>query len=429
MPDQSDLLKKQLLLVFYMYLGYAGFMILKTSILVASPDLVADNLITKTQWGAILAWGTIGAIIGKILSGVLADRLGGKLTFTLGLFITTISVAFFGISSTFLGFSVVFFAALFAKSAGWPSMAKLIGNWNSPSQYGRVWGVLSTSSRVGTMLALSALGALLYVLTWQQMLWFASGIGIVLVGISYFFIKEKPASSIKLDDSSPVEHTDHPLKNTSLKQALLVFATSKRVWLISLSMMGLTIMMDILNFLPLYLKESLDIPSAKAATIAFFFPAGSFTSVLLGGYLFDKLSKKSVAKLVGILLTLAVGSLIVMIIVPEFGLSAKGKEYATIGCLFVFGFTVSPPYYLPMSIFSIKFGGPHSGILIALLDVAGFAATIPFNFVAGILADQDGGWIKFFILIIAIAIISLFVTVWFLYGEAKVGERKKGDVH
>jgi sugar phosphate permease len=273
------------------------------------------------------------------------------------------------------------------------------------------------------MIALSAFGALLYVLPWQHMLWVASGIGAACVGIIFFFLKENPSPSIQVDNSRSVEHTNHPLKNTSLKQALLVFATSKRVWLIAVSMMGLTIMMDILNFLPMYVKESLDILPAEAATIALFFPAGSFISVLLGGYLFDALSKHSVPTLVGILLTVAMGSLVVMIGMPEFGLSATGNEYATIGCLFVFGLTVAPAYYLPMSIFSIKFGGPHSGFLIAILDVVGLAATIPFNFVGGALADQDGGWVKFFMLVIAIAIISVFVTVWFLHDEAKAAER------
>ncbi|HHZ83167.1 MAG TPA: MFS transporter [Nitrospirales bacterium] len=428
MHDQRAILNKQLLVVLYMYLGYAGFMILKTSMLVASPDLVAENLITKTQWGAILGWGAFGAIVGKIVSGVVADRLGGKWTFTMGLCITTISVAIFGMCSTAIGFSLVYFAALFAKSSGWPSMAKLIGNWHSPSKHGRVWGLLSTASRVGTMIALSAFGALLYVLPWQHMLWVASGIGVACVGIIFFFLKENPSPSIQVDNSRSVEHTNHPLKNTSLKQALLVFATSKRVWLIAVSMMGLTIMMDILNFLPMYLKESLDILPAEAATIALFFPAGSFISVLLGGYLFDTLSKHSVPTLVGILLTVAMGSLVVMIGMPEFGLSATGNEYATIGCLFVFGLTVAPAYYLPMSIFSIKFGGPHSGFLIAILDVVGLAATIPFNFVGGALADQDGGWVKFFMLVIAIAIISLFVTVWFLHDEAKAAERMVENV-
>jgi len=425
MHNKKTILKKQFFLILYMYLGYAGFIFMKTSILVISPDLVADNLITITQWGIILGWGALGAIIGKILSGAVADRFGGKWTFTIGILLTAISVVLFGMSSIFFAFNLIYFSALFAKSSGWPSIAKLIGNWYSPSQYGLIWGILSTSSRVGAIIALSSLGYLLYILTWRQVLWFAFLIGIVLFGISFFFIKEKPSTLIKVNGSCPVEHTNHHLHDTSLKQALLVFITNKRVWLISVSMMGLTIMMDILNFLPIYLSQNLKISTVNAATFSTAFPVGSLISVLLGGYFIDKISSKSVTKLVGLSLTLAVVSLVVLIIMPEFGLSASGNKYVTVGALFIFGFMVSPSYYLPMSIFSIKFGGPHSGILIALLDVVGFVATMIFSFIGGALIDQNYGWVKFFILLITISIISLLVTVWFLHGEAKVTENKQ----
>lgn len=421
MEAQGSVLRKQLLLLLYMYLGYSGFMLLKTSISVISPELVAEGLITKTEWGTILAWSTVGAILGKLLSGVAADKMGGKWTFTLGLSVTTGGVFLFGMNSSALAFSIIFFITLCAKSAGWPSMAKLIGNWYCPTQYGRVWGVLSTSSRVGTITALFVLGALLNILSWRQTLWVAGGIGILLVCASFFLITEKPPFSVKSEGEKPdEEEEDHPLKGTSLKEALLIFAKSGRVWLISISMMGLTILWDFLDFLPLYLKESLKISSADAASITMAFPAGALISVLLGGYFFDKLPRKTVPNLIGAFLALAVICLTLMILLSNFGMSERGLVVSNAICLFIFGFCVSPAYYLPMSIFSIKFGGPHSGILIALLDVAGFGATVPFKIVGGRLADQDGGWEKFFTLLIVIAFISMLVTYQFLRGEAKV---------
>lgn len=439
--------KDQILLVVYMYLVYAGFMVLKTAIAVASPELIASGLITKTQWGEIISWGTIGAILGKLVSGVGADKFGGKFTFTAGIFITSLGVLLFSQSTAVTLFSAMFFLTLFAKSFGWPSMAKLIGNWYDPRQYGKVWGVLSTSSRVGTMTALFVLGLLLKFVGWKIMLLVAAGAGLLLTGLSAFLIRETPPDSLigesrennlqnesreteesnweasgEPSNQNGEEHAEHPLKGTTLAQALLVFATSLRFWLIALSMMGLTILWDFLDFLPIYLTESLKVSTADASLITTAFPSGAFVSVLISGYLFDSLKASTIPRLMGFFLFLAVVSLVVLFILPDYGLDASVLVKITLACLFVFGFTVAPAYYLPMSIFSIKFGGPHSGILIALLDVFGFAATVPFKLYGGAMADRPGGWTDFFSMLITIAFLSMIVTWLFLKGEARLEE-------
>ena len=122
-------LREQVLTVAAMYVGYAFFMVLKTAPITASASMIDEGLIDKEQWGRILAYGTIGAILGKFITGWMADRFGGKFTFTLALLITAGAIALFSASSTALLFGATFFLALLAKSAGWPSMAKLIGNW------------------------------------------------------------------------------------------------------------------------------------------------------------------------------------------------------------------------------------------------------------------------------------------------------------
>ena len=67
-----------------MYAGYAFFMVLKTAPSTASVSIINDDLITLDQWGKIVAVGTVGGILGKFLTGWMADQFGGKFTFTLG---------------------------------------------------------------------------------------------------------------------------------------------------------------------------------------------------------------------------------------------------------------------------------------------------------------------------------------------------------
>ncbi len=419
--DSKILLRRQMFLLACMYFGYAGFLLMKTSIVVAGPAILADPSLglSKADWGIILGCGTIGGIFGKFVSGWSSDKVGGKIVFTCGLLLTTLGISSFSFRSDVIAFAIMYFIVLLANASGWPSMAKLIGNWFAPQQYGRVWGVISTSSRVGTITATLTVGALLRVMDWRQMLWVTAAIGAGLVIIASLFIRETPPVLMEMSSADgESKHFDHPFYQTTLKEALVLFFKSKQFLLICGSMMGLTILWDFLNFVPLYLNESLSISTADAALATSSFPIGSLVSVLVGGFIFDKLSRKTVTKIMAIYLGIAVSSLVFILYLPQFSMSAPQKLYSTLAALFVFGFTVSPAYYLPMSIFSIEFGGPHSGFLIALLDAIGFGASVAFSFVGGRLASESGGWVRFLTLLIAIAIFSWGITVWFLKGES-----------
>jgi MFS family permease len=142
--------------------------------------------------------------------------------------------------------------------------------------------------------------------------------------------------------------------------------------------------------------------------------------VLLAGHFFDALPKSHVTRWIGLMLVLAILSVLVLMFLPSWGLSQSWNSGIVMACLALFGFTVAPAYYLPMSIFAIEYGGPHSGFLIAYLDAMGFAASMVFSFIGGAVADQSAGWNSFLLLILSVAVFSWILTVAFLVGEAKV---------
>ena len=414
-----------------MYLSYAVTLALKASIPVLSPAIISDPLVamTKTQFGVIMAYGGLGGLFGKFIFGWSSDKYGGKISFLIGLLLLSLSVTAFGLTHQYLLFIVTFFSISLTKSAGWPSMTKLIGHWYPPSQFGRVWGVISTSSRTGAILASLSVGALLYILNWQKIMWCASILGGLTTLLWFFYAKERPPMEQEVNQEEPTYPTrdaEHPLSDMSLKAALIVFSKSKRVWLIFIGMMGLSALMDFLNFIPLFLLETLHVSSAQAAMMAGAFPAGSLIAVLVGGFLFDALSPRNVTRLIGAFLGVAVLSLLAILNLSHLGLTAETNTIVIFVCLFSFGFSISPAYYLPMSIFSIKFGGPHSGALVSILDIGGYIGGMFFALVTGILADQVLGWNKVLLLLIGISIVTLFVVVSFLHGESKAAHAFRG---
>ena len=141
-----------------MFAGYATLMLAKMALVVSSPAMVADPTLSfdKSTYGEIVAWGGFGALTGKLLTGAVADWLGGRRTFMLVLLSTMLICAGFGLTSAVLAFTVFYTLGAFAKSACWPSFAVLVHHWFIPRRYGSVWGILSSGSRLATMDSITA---------------------------------------------------------------------------------------------------------------------------------------------------------------------------------------------------------------------------------------------------------------------------------
>lgn len=417
---------RRLVVVLSMYVGYAMFMVLRMIPTVAGTSITNDSTlgVSTGDWGRILAMGTVGAVVGKFIGGFAADRWGGRLTFFAGLIVSAIGVAGFAASTSVRMFQLTFFVALMAKSAGWPAMTKIIEASFRPQEYGRVWGTLATSSRVGTLAATFVLGGLLGVLAWPSMLYLAAASGVLIAFGFLFTLKfatrpQHPANdeTATVADKADDRHALHPLYGSSLAQAIGYFASSRQFWLLAGSLMGLTILWDFLLFVPLYLTQTLSLTEAAASKTASAFPFGSLLSVLAGGFVFDNLNRRSTAWLMGGLLSLAAGCILVFLLMPQMNLAGSRLTQLSMIVLFLFGMCVSPCYYIPMSVFSIEFGGPHSGFLISLLDALAFGVTALFYFYAGDIAEQS--WILFLIVLLMVAVTSILTTLVFMLGEAR----------
>ncbi len=403
-----------------------------------STALETELHVNETQWGRILAMSTVGAVLGKFIGGWAADRLGGCATFAVGLLGASLGIAAFGLSSTVILFQTTFFLALMAKSFGWPGMTCMVGQSFVPSEYGRVWGILSTSSRAGSILGTLGLGALISVFSWRSVLLTAGGIG---AAVALLFWKTAGRAEARLaglrgrrgaadaasvaDASEGLTRTvsddavasSHPLAGTTLPAALLRFAISGQFWLITISLTAMTIMWDFLLVLPRLLKDTLDMTDSGASMTASAFPWGSLVAVLAGGFLFDALDRRTTAWVMGALLLSATGCIVLFRALQQIPLTESQQVPVTVGILFIYGACIAPCYYIPMSVFSIRFGGPHVGFLVALLDAIAFGINAVFQWFGGAVAERS--WSEYLFLLSSVALVSSVTMFFFLLGEAR----------
>ncbi len=416
-----------------MFVGYMGFILSRTVLSVASPEMLKDpNLgLDEASYGDIAAWGMAGMIAGKLLTGVIADWLGGRRVFIVALAITALlTIAFsWGTSATI--FASMNFLLLLAMAASWPSMASIISVWYPSTKYGRVWGILSVSSRLGASLSMILLGTLLTVFSWQNLFRTAGVMGLCVVASIFFYLRANPkdVGLPALEDQVAPEGADrqdepnaewtapHFLDDKNPAEALWAFARSGRFWLICSSLMCTTILMDFILFLPLYLTSFEGVSSAQAGSWAAAFPIGCLLALVGGGFLYDSVSRKGRIGLLGGLLgatcvcVAALWSLKGLPMIPD-----SFKFPLAIAILFFYGFTLAPAYYLPASIFSNEFGGKHCGLLVGLVDVAAYSASLLY-LVAGGRMVVNWGWQSMIQLFLVIAVLATLITIWFAFED------------
>jgi sugar phosphate permease len=417
-----------------MYIGYLMLMFCRTAFTTVSPALVEDPSLslTTTHIGDILGYAALGSLVGKLLTGFVADRFGGRLTLLLALGVVASLTLAMGYLASFFAFALVIFCLQLVRAGGWPALTKLVGQWVPPTGYGRTWGILSTASRAGVVISSLVLGLLLiYALGdvnpdtavaespggWRWVPITAGSLGLLAVlGLWWRFPKRSVLEA---------SQADRP-KSLGLVATLHLFAKAQRFWLICASVMCTTMLMALVSFTGLYLAQSFDVSAGKAATAATAFPFGCLVAVLLVGLIYDRLTRKQRTYLMGA--SLAVGCLCIagLIWITTAPYDSTFRFGVALALILLVGVCVAPAYYLPMSVFSVEFGGVRSGVLVGFIDATGYIAEAAFMPYAGRLADQPGGWTYFMWLLFVIACVALVSTIMFLYHDHRAHQRS-GD--
>jgi len=413
----------EIILILCMYGAYATLNICRTAVVVSSPAMLDDPelALNKTMWGAILGWGTAGTLVGKLVTGIMADRFGGRRIFLFSIGLCIFATGVFGMMSNVLFFSIAFFTAMFAKSAGWPSMANLIRAWFPKDWRGRIWGILSSSSMSSSLFVSLVMGSLLLWISWRWVIASSLPIAGAFAVILFFYLKQSPTDlgmkatpSVDGDDDSNNSKNPHHLDNASLGEALTNFLQSPRFYLICISIMSLTILMAFQGFIPIYLKEVFNLSPGKAGIASSVFPLGSMFSVLIGGFVFDKLTKKKRVFVLGGMMVLATGCIVVLLLLPKSNIQENSLIWVALSVIMIYGLMVAPCYLIPMSVFSVDFGGKHCGFLVGIIDAAGYLASMVFEFWGGTVADRLDGWQQFLNIILNISIIGTITLTIFL---------------
>ena len=201
----------------------------------------------------------------------------------------------------------------------------------------------------------------------------------------------------------------------SAGEACLALLRSGRLWLIFASTACLGPAFDLGALLPLYLAQMHKLSPAAAAVMSGAYPLGAALSLVVSGWVYDRMKPKERAAYFGSLLVVALGSLTML---ARHGAGTSTPKWLLASCLFSTMFGVAPSLYLPNSALILRLAGRYSGTVMGINDLPGTAlAAVWLGFYPTLL--KRGGWAAVLLPIQVLLACSAVCTVSYLTVDAR----------
>lgn len=180
-----------------MLFGYVGYYMIRQNLSAALPLMKTAFNFSNSDLGLIGASSEIVYAIGKFLNGPLADKIGGKKIFLLGMAGGIIANLAFAFGSSILWFVVVWCVCRYFLSMGWGGVAKTMGAWYEPERNGTVMGWISINFQFGGVAATLFAGWLVSQgQSWDKLFLYPAAIVTAVWIWSYFASKEEPSDVV-----------------------------------------------------------------------------------------------------------------------------------------------------------------------------------------------------------------------------------------
>src|SRR5262245_38008559 len=395
--------------------GYAGYYVCRSNLSVVAPELVREfgsRGLDRSAIGLIVSSGVLAYAVGKVITGISGDFIGGRTAFLGGMVLSVLATVLFGLSTALPVFVVIWMSNRFVQSVGWGALVKGPAHWFGPERYGRVMAVLSLSFLFGDAVGRFFLGRLMSNgLGWRGIFFASSAtLGVIAAG-SWLLLRNSPAdvglpvppvSEANVFGSSGTDSAP-----TGIRDLLAPFLRSSSFWAICAVSFGLTLIRETFNaWTPTYLVDVYRLTEADAAQKSSLFPLIGGVSVLLVGRLSDRASSSTRLIATAPFLILSVVAL------GLFG-SSVALQSEAIG-LFLLGavaFFVIGPYSLLAGAIAVDLGGRRGSATAAgLIDSAGYLGGVLAGWAVGTLAEQ-GGWASAFRLLAGVAAVAAAAVV------------------
>ncbi|MBS9766692.1 MAG: MFS transporter [Flavobacteriaceae bacterium] len=410
------------------FIGYAGYYLVRKNFSLAIPHLVEDFGFTKGDLGVVLSMNAIAYGFAKFIMASISDRSNAQRFLPLGLVLASLSMMFMIVPIQWLGaehksMAIVLMAVLnflvgWFNGMGWPPCGRVMTQWFSVKERGTWMSVWNCAHNVG--------GALVGPMAVYGSLWFGSwfygtdqtkfflvgayifpaSVAMLIAVMAYLLIKDRPHAvglpSIERWSGECSRHYSEKSEETlSSKEIFKIVLSNKFLWYIAFANAFVyMVRYGCLDWAPTILKEQ-GFNFKDAGWAYFAYEIAAIPGTLVCGWLSDKIFKGRRA------LPTIIFMLIVMLFVILYWQFINNPNIA-IASLIGIGFFIYGPVMLigvqALDLAPKNAAGTAAGLTGFLGYVLGTAVLA--NMLIGYVA-QNFGWEATFILLIGACLLSI----------------------
>jgi OPA family glycerol-3-phosphate transporter-like MFS transporter len=402
--------------------GYTGYYFCRSNLSAVGPALIAEGGdVDKASLGAVVSAGVAVYAVGKLVLGTLCDFTGGRWLFVAGMVLSAALCALIGLFHGLGALLVLWSLNRFVQSAGWGALVKVASRWFEPERFGTVMGVLSLSYLFGDAVAKLSLGELVQQGFGPGAIFLVSA-G-VLAGLSvpvWWLLRESPADrglpEPRARPANVFGDAGNHHRPPGLAALLATLLRSPSFLLVCALSFGLTVIRETLNFwTPVFLVEAAGAESATATKLSSLFPLFGGFSILLAGWLSDKLTQGRRGRVMMAFLAASTFGLVLLATLP-----LDGELTLCAGLISFVGLGLLGPYAFLSGAMALDLGGKSGSAAAAgIADAVGYLGSVASGYGVGALA-QEFGWGAAFGALAGLAVLTLAAAVAY----AVVHERK-----
>ncbi len=417
-PEEALRLSRWRLSTFWvMLLGYVGYYLVRGNLSVAMPLLSQQLGYTNTDLAIILTVSELVYSLGKFTTGPLADRIGGKSVFLIGMAGAILFNFLFPLQSSILWFTVIWSLCRYSLSMGWGGIMKTIGAWYEPERTGTIMGLISINFQFGGVAASLFAGWLISLgMGWQSLFTIPACLVLGVLLWSALASRESPSHvvpGVRFGSMGAKKPTLESFSHDNERPLTFreIFGTLIRVRLfrqiVVFSFVAHLLRSTFMYWTPKILVD-LGLGNVKAAFSSAVFPLMGCLGTIFIGWYTDRFSRDG--NRTGMMTLMLAGLVLCMLgIAALIPLGTDASRMGIVMLLGLSGFLMYGPYSLSAGAMALDLVGSRAiGTCTGIIDGVGYIGGAVASWGAGVMADR-AGWREVFI---ALAFISAFCAYW-----------------
>ena len=284
------------------FVGYAGYYLVRKVFSLAMPDLIALGY-SKTELGFALSGVSIAYGLSKFIMGNVSDRSNARNFLTAGLVLSAFTMIIMGVLPVATSSILIMFVLLILngwfQGMGWPPCGRVMVHWFSVRERGTKMSIWNVAHNVGGGIIgpLAILGVAIFA-DWHAKLYFPGFIALGVAVIAWFLLRDTPQScglpSIEAyKNDYPDNYSDKFEEEMTAKEIFFKYILkNKLLWSIAFANAFVYLVRyGVLDWAPLYLEESKGFSIKESGWAYFAYEWAGIPGTLLCGYLSDKVFK------------------------------------------------------------------------------------------------------------------------------------------